>query len=79
MPYHVAKSGQCPSDKPWAVLKVGNPKPLGCHPNKADAEKQMAALYANEPGLKSQLHVRQLPICPVATQTRRPQPGRTTR
>lgn len=49
MPYHVAKTTKCPSSKPWGCIKTSTGKVMGCHPTKAKAEKQMAALYANEP------------------------------
>jgi ATP-dependent protease ClpP protease subunit len=50
VPYHVAESSQCPASKPWACIKDSDGEVMGCHASKADAEKQMAALYANEPG-----------------------------
>lgn len=53
MPWHVAKSSSCPASKPWAVLKQGSSKPVGCHPTKKAAQDQMAALYANEPAAAS--------------------------
>jgi ATP-dependent protease ClpP protease subunit len=72
VPYHVAKSSQCPDSKPWACVKTGDGKVMGCHATKQDAEKQMAALYANEPaamtsyaqlqGGRAQLR---LPLSPV--------------
>jgi hypothetical protein len=49
MPYHVAQSSECPASRPWAVMGPNGSK--GCHPTKEAAERQMAALYANEPGL----------------------------
>lgn len=49
MPYHVAKSSSCPASKPWGVIKSGDGKVMGCHPTRDTAERQMAALYANEP------------------------------
>lgn len=49
MPYHVAKTSKCPSSKPWGVIKDSTGEALYCHPTKAKAEAQMAALYANEP------------------------------
>jgi HK97 family phage prohead protease len=52
MPYHVAESAKCPTSKPWAVVKDGDGKVMGCHPAKAGAQAQMAALYANDPGGK---------------------------
>jgi len=48
MPWHVAESGKCPASKPWAVIKDSDGSVEGCHASKADANKQMAALYANE-------------------------------
>ncbi len=52
MPWHVDKSSECPAGKPWAVIKDADGTVEGCHPSKAKAGKQMAALYANEPGAK---------------------------
>lgn len=48
MPWHVAKSGSCPASKPWAVIKDADGTIEGCHASKADAQTQMAALYASE-------------------------------
>jgi hypothetical protein len=50
MPYKVIESGE----KGWCVYKhddQGEPvgATLGCHPTEAEADAQMAALYANEP------------------------------
>lgn len=53
MPYHAAKSGKCPTSKPWACIKTGTGEVMGCHTSKHDAQRQVAALYANEPGMKS--------------------------
>lgn len=50
MPYHVARTSQCPASKPWGCIKTGDGKVMGCHPSRDAAERQMAALYANEPG-----------------------------
>jgi hypothetical protein len=51
MPYEIVESHkQCPSSRPVAVVKKGDPKPLGCHPSKPAARKQLAALYASENG-----------------------------
>ena len=44
MPYYVVKRGN-----EWCVEKKDGGKPLGCHGTKGEADKQMAALYANEP------------------------------
>jgi HK97 family phage prohead protease len=50
MPWHVAKGGgTCPVGE-WAVIKDSDGSTAGCHPTRAAADKQMAALYANEPG-----------------------------
>jgi HK97 family phage prohead protease len=55
MPWHVAKTEQCPSSKPWGVIldATGEVVDGGCHVTKADALAHMAALYANEPGAKA--------------------------
>jgi len=50
MPYHVAKTSQCPASKPWGVIKDSDNSKMGCHPSKAAANQQLKALYANEPG-----------------------------
>jgi HK97 family phage prohead protease len=52
MPYHAAESAKCPASKPWAAIKDADGKVMGCHASKKDAQKQVAALYANEPGVK---------------------------
>ena len=44
MPYHVVKK-----DKKFVVEKSDGSKVMGTHDTKADADKQLAALYANEP------------------------------
>jgi HK97 family phage major capsid protein len=49
MPYHVARSDECPVSKPWAVMNSQTGKIHGCHDTQASANDQMAALYANEP------------------------------
>lgn len=48
MPWHVAKSDQCPALKPWAVIKNSDGTIAGCHETESKAEDQVAALYANE-------------------------------
>lgn len=50
MPWHVIKSSQCGSSKPWAVVKDSTGEVEGCHETEAQADKQMAALYAAEGG-----------------------------
>jgi len=49
MPWHIAKSVDCPVAKPYAVIRNGAGV-VGCHPTRDSAERQLAALYANEPG-----------------------------
>jgi HK97 family phage prohead protease len=53
MPWHVAKSSQCPTSKPWAVIKDSDSSVAGCHATKGDAQKQLAALYANEASMSA--------------------------
>lgn len=48
MPWHVAKSDECPTSRPWAVIKDSDGSIEGCHATKEEAEDQMAALYASE-------------------------------
>lgn len=63
MPYIVVRDeNACPASKPWAVMTEtthgsGVPKgrPHGCHPSKAAALKQSAALYVNVPEAKSEI------------------------
>lgn len=50
VPWHVVKSSQCGSSKPWAVIKDSDGSVEGCHPTQAKADKQLAALYAAEGG-----------------------------
>lgn len=48
MPWHVAKSSECESDKPWAVIKDADDSVVGCHETEESANEQVAALYAEE-------------------------------
>src|SRR4249920_61338 len=49
MPWHIVEgSASCPKSKPFAVVKDADGSVAGCHPTKAAANKQLAALYANE-------------------------------
>ncbi len=50
MPWKVELGHGCPASKPYAVVKQSDGKVEGCHATKADANKQLAALYANEKG-----------------------------
>lgn len=56
MPWHVAASASCPASRPWAVIKDADGSIAGCHPSKGRAQSQMAALYAQEPGMASRRH-----------------------
>jgi HK97 family phage prohead protease len=49
MPWHVAKSAKCPASKPFAVIKDSDQSVVACHVSKQKAQRQVAALYANEP------------------------------
>lgn len=45
MPHHPS----CPISKPYAVtLRSDSAKVMGCHSTKESAEKQIAAIHANE-------------------------------
>lgn len=48
MPYDVRESDKCPKSRPWAVIKKATGEVIGCNPSKAAAEKQRAAILANE-------------------------------
>ena len=48
-PWHIENPATCPASKPWAVVKDADKTVVGCHETEADANRQMAALYANEP------------------------------
>lgn len=49
MPWHLESDN--PGCSGWAVVKDADGSIAGCHPTQADAQKQMAALYANEPAM----------------------------
>lgn len=50
MPWHIAEQhSECPVSRPFAVVKDDDETVEGCHGSRADAEEQLAALYANEP------------------------------
>lgn len=49
MPWHISKGhSECPSSKPWAVVKDSDGEVEGCHETKAKAQRQIAALNASE-------------------------------
>jgi hypothetical protein len=47
VPYEIQKKG-CSIGKPYGVFKVGDDKPLGCHATVKAAQRQIAAIEANE-------------------------------
>lgn len=50
MPWHkVHNHSECPSDRPWAVVKDADGEVEGCHDTEEAADRQLAALYAAEP------------------------------
>lgn len=60
MPWHILHPcSQCPVSKPWGVIKDSDGSVAGCHETEASAKKQLAALYANEPGAKQMNHGRE--------------------
>jgi hypothetical protein len=52
MPWDVKRDDRCPARKPWAVVKKDDGTIEGCHPNEVMAQRQQAALHANEPKRK---------------------------
>ena len=44
MPYKKEKRGS-----QWCVIKDGSGESMGCHDSEGKADRQLAALYANEP------------------------------
>lgn len=49
VPWHkVHGHAECTGEKPWAVVKDSTGEVAGCHASEADADSQLAALYANE-------------------------------
>jgi len=51
MPWHkVQDHSECPSDRPWAVVKDDDGEVEGCHANEEEADAQIAALNAQEDG-----------------------------
>lgn len=61
MPWHAAKSEQCPMSRPWAVIKDADGEVEGCHMTEADANDQVAALYASETRSKADEYLAGLP------------------
>jgi hypothetical protein len=49
MPYEIKSDhAGCPKSKPFAVVKTVDGELMGCHETKKKAQRQIAALYANE-------------------------------
>lgn len=49
MPWHKENGhADCPSDRPWAVVKDDDGEVEGCHATEAEADDQLAALNASE-------------------------------
>lgn len=49
MPWHIVpNSSKCPKSQPFAVVKDSDGSVVGCHATRAKAQRQLAALYANE-------------------------------
>lgn len=61
MPWHIGTSDECPAETPVAVIKDDDGSVAGCHANEADAQAQIAALYAEEPGAASMAHIENNP------------------
>lgn len=52
MPWHIAEEhSQCPTSRPFAVVKTDDGTVEGCHSSREEANDQLAALYASEPTL----------------------------
>jgi hypothetical protein len=51
MPWHVARTDQCPASRPWGVILNADGRVVdgGCHSAHDMANRHLAALYANEP------------------------------
>jgi hypothetical protein len=53
MPWKVEQGHGCSGATPWAVVKSDTGEKVACHASKEGAQRQVAALYANEPGMHS--------------------------
>jgi hypothetical protein len=54
MPWHVARTQQCPASKPWGVINNDTGRAENrCHASQEAARRQMAALYNAEPTARS--------------------------
>jgi hypothetical protein len=51
VPYEVIQNhDECPDDSSWGVVKIADGELMGCHATEAEAQDQIAALYAEEEG-----------------------------
>ncbi len=58
MPYHVdSEHEKCPASRPHAVVKDDDGKVMGCHSSEGKADRQIAALNANESGAAEAMEV----------------------
>jgi HK97 family phage prohead protease len=48
MPWTVRKTDECPTSRPWGVIRDSDGTVEGCHMTQAAANRQRAALYASE-------------------------------
>lgn len=49
MPYSIRKNhADCPQSKPFAVVKKSDGSKVGCHSSRDSAQRQIAAIEANE-------------------------------
>ena len=53
MPWHHARSEECPSDKPWAVIADDTGEIVSCNETEEGAMRHVRALYANVPEARS--------------------------
>lgn len=52
MPWHIERSSRCSPTEPFAVIKTPTGEVEGCHTTEVAARRQLAALYASEPGAR---------------------------
>jgi len=48
MPYKVAKSSDCPEDRPYAVVKIADGSVVGCHATPEAAGAQIGIIQESE-------------------------------
>ena len=58
MPWHIEEDHpDCPTSRPYGVVKDDDGDLEGCHASRSDAQDQMAALYSSEKGMTVSKHV----------------------